>query len=456
MLPTSPPALASRLLALLLAVVFLAPATPLQAEVTFLEESTVTNRGLHFWYADGSKAFHYNPRISPKGDCMAVVNGYVFFGWYEGGMKNRRLMISRKKIGSGGWATAPLPHTNTLIEPRGIWGDSHRTISVGVSSIDGTVHIFFDHHNEALNYIVSKPGIAFASDAEFTSNNFEPTRENLAPGENVRITYPKITHNDKGEIILNYRAGSAVGGNEIVHVYNGSQWSRAKQITDGRPGRLAQNPQRKGWNYAYGVPYSNAGDVYYAFSVRWAEKKSQNILNEGVYLAKTGPDFQGPWEDLRGRKHELPIVDFSPFLVADPPSHGGRGSSGGTGLVVSENGDVHLTYNGRGPGNKHQYTFTRKAGEREFTRHDGVMRTGLSWNGRFYTLNASGGNIRITSGEPGTVDYRTELVHSTNRRFAHSESYLADGKLVTLISENKPSDQREIYCYVFELPAKRR
>tara|TARA_R110002049_G_scaffold141584_1_gene303304 strand:+ start:343 stop:546 length:204 start_codon:yes stop_codon:yes gene_type:complete len=61
----------------------------------------ITNEDLYFCYADGSKAYHYAAGISPRGDCMPVVNGYIFFGWYKGGMTNRALMISRKTIGSG-------------------------------------------------------------------------------------------------------------------------------------------------------------------------------------------------------------------------------------------------------------------------------------------------------------------------------------------------------------------
>ncbi len=444
-------ALFLRPLLMTFALVFaLVAATTSQAQVRFLEESTVTNEGLYFWYADGSKAFHYNPNISPRGDCVAVVNGYIFFGWYKGGMDKRDLMISRKKIGSGDWVTVQLPQKNTLIGAAGRWGDSHNTISVGVSAIDGTVHVFYDHHNDPLKYIVSKKNIAFAPDSEFVLENFEPTRGYLAPGQPITITYPKITQNDRGEVMVNYRKGSAVGGNEMVHVYDGNEWTRSKQVTRGVGLPFVTEEER---NYAYGVPYFNNGEVYYAFSVRWAAKQSQGILNEGVYLAKCGPDMTSPWEDLNGVKHSLPIQDFSPFLIENTPSNNGKGSSGGPGLVVSEDGTVHVSYDGRGNANDYHYTYSRKPGETSFTRHDGVRRTGLSWNNRFYTINASGSTIRITSGEPGSMNYVTELVHNTNRSFGASASYLDDGKLVIIVSENKQTDKKEIYSYVFQLPA---
>lgn len=421
----------------------------LQAQVTFLEESTITNEGLYFWYADGSKAYHYAASISPRGDCMTVVNGYIFFGWYKGGMTKRDLMISRKKIGSGGWVTVQLPHKNTLIQPGNRWGDSHNTISVAVSKIDGTVHIFYDHHNDPLKYIVSKKNKAFAPDSEFTLDAFEPTRGYLVPGQPITITYPKVTTNAAGEIILNYRKGSAVGGNEMVHAYNGTSWTTNKQVTRGSGVPYVVEADR---NYAYGNPYFNNGDMYYAWSVRWAAKKDLGVLNEGVYLAKCGPTMTSPWIDPNGVAHTLPIQDYSPFLVDLPASNAGKGSSGGPGIVVSEDGDVHLSYNGRGSGNTYQYTYTRKAGDTAFTKHTGTMKTGLSWNNRFYTISAGGSTIRITSGAPGSTNYVTELVHNTTRSFDADASYIEDGKIVIISSENRQTDKRTIWCYVFQLP----
>ena len=380
---------------------------------------------------------------------MTVVNGYIFFGWYKGGMTNRDLMISRKKIGSGGWVTVQLPHKNTLIQPGNRWGDSHNTISVGVSSIDGTVHIFYDHHNDPLKYIVSKKNKAFAPDSEFTLDAFEATRGYLVPGQPITITYPKITTNSLGELILNYRKGSAVGGNEMVHAYNGVEWTSNRQVTRGGGLPHVAVEDR---NYAYGVPYFNNGNVYYAWSVRWAAKQDLGILNEGVYLAKCGPTMTSQWEDPSGVKHPLPIQDYSPFLVDLPASNADKGSSGGPGLVVSEDGAVHITYDGRGSGNTYEYTYTRLPGETAFTKHQGVKRTGHSWNNRFYTISAGGSSIRITSGAPGSTNYVTELVHNTTRSFDASASYLDDGKLVIITSQNKQSDKRDIYSYVFQLP----
>lgn len=158
---------------------------------------------------------------------------------------------------------------------------------------------------------------------------------------------------------------------------------------------------------------------------------------------------------MNGVKHDLPIQDYSPFLIA-PVTKGSRGSGSSPELVISEQGDIHVTYNerfGSGAGIvKNTFTYTRKAGEKKFTKHEGVLMAGLAWNNRFYRATLSrNGRINITSGEPGSVKYQSQLVLDTNRSFGDNTQYIEDGKLVIIVAENKQSDKKEIYSYVFDL-----
>ena len=181
---------------------------------------------LHFWYSDPSKPVAlFNRDISPKGDCIKVVNGYVFFTWYKGGMQDRNLMLSRRKIGSDNWVTIQFPDKNTLYttEYQGInyanspGGDSHRTTSVGISQIDGTIHLAYDTHSGEMNYRISKKNIAFAPDANFTLANFNPKRNYLKAGQVVSsFTYPHFPMNDAGELILDFRIGGTRRGNLMM------------------------------------------------------------------------------------------------------------------------------------------------------------------------------------------------------------------------------------------------
>ncbi|MEM6522633.1 MAG: BNR-4 repeat-containing protein [Bacteroidota bacterium] len=420
-------------------------------QVTLTEETTVTNDGLYFWYPNGKKAFQYAANISPRGDCFTVANGYIFFGWYKGGMNNRNLMISRKKIGSGSWKTVQFPYTNTLIQgqgPNNFFGDSHNTISVGVSTKDGTIHIFYDHHNDPLKYVISKKDKAFVPDNQFNSSIFNSTRGYLAQGENIRITYPELTENAAGDLIVNYRKGSAVGGSEMVHVYNGNTWSRAKQVTRGAGNGVAQNDR----NYAYGNPVFSNGDVYYAFSVRWARKKQEGVLNEGVYLAKCGPDFLGQWEDPNGVRHPLPIQDFSPFLIDNPTTLNGGGANSGPSVAVSANGDVHVGYKSRGNNTNYWYTYTRKAGQSQFTKHTRNFDAGHAWGNRMYRVRLSNGKITVLSTAVGSVNYRTDREINTGRAFGEYEVKLEDGYLILFVEDRSvQTDSQKIYCYTFQI-----
>ena len=421
-----------------------------QAAVTLLEESTITNQGLYFWYPNEAKAFHYAPNISPRGDCVVVMNGYVFFGWYKGGMTNRKLMLSRKRIGGGNWVSVEFPHQNTFIENTR-FGDSHRTIAVSVSEKDGTVHLLFDHHNDPLNYIISKPQIAFAPDEVFSQlSSYEAKRGYFAEGEDVRITYPNLVENDQGDVVVHYRKGSAVGGNEMVHVYNGEKWTKAKQVTRGGGIPYVAEQDK---NYAYGKAAFGNGDIYYAFSVRWAAKKDLGILNEGVYLAKTGPTMLDQWEDPKGVKHSLPIQDYSPFLIDLPATPGGTGSSSGPGIAVTDDGGIQLSYQGRTTDTQYHYTYSRKAGENQFTKHVGKAINGTPYKNKLYrAVTSASGVITISSTDVGSINDTPELVLQTPYKLGSNALRIEDGKLVVIVEDRSAgTDKQKLLSYVFDL-----
>lgn len=76
------------------------------AQVTLETHAPMNVESLRFWYQDPNKPdYIFNPNIAPKGDCIQVLNGYVFFTWFKGGMQNRNLMLSRLNIATNKWVT---------------------------------------------------------------------------------------------------------------------------------------------------------------------------------------------------------------------------------------------------------------------------------------------------------------------------------------------------------------
>ena len=134
------------ILAVIILTVSFAQEVPLS--ITLIEDSVVANNGLYF---DGTKGIDYQfgPRITPHGDCIDVVNGYVFVTWYKGGMDKRNVMLSRKNLNdpSAPWVTIEFPHQHVGISGTNpTIGDSHNTAAIWVSTIDNSIHLLYDMH----------------------------------------------------------------------------------------------------------------------------------------------------------------------------------------------------------------------------------------------------------------------------------------------------------------------
>lgn len=437
---------------------------PIGAQVSLIKETEVTNEALHFWYPNEARAYIYAATISPRGDCFTVSNGYIYVGWYKGGMDKRNLMLSRKKIGENRWKTIQFTHKNTLIvDPKNktgprVFGNTHQTITVAVSDDDGKVHILFDHHNDPLNYIVSKANIAFASDADFKLSNFERKRNTLTDRQSLTITYPEINKNDKGELILNYRRGNSHGGSEFMHVYSKGKWSKAKRIVQGYQTPVPANKN----NYAYGSPTYSNGRFYYAFSVRWDNNRS---INEGVYVADAGTTMTGNWRRIIGDKSQTfapSIRNYSPFLIDDPASLNNEGSNGIPKFAINDNGDMQIGWKSRGKDKKYFYTYTKKKNDTAFVKHNNIFLSSFGHGNKFFSVSVekkrengrvTGSNIVVKSNKPGNLTQTSELEIETQHNLGEYVQFTHDGVLYLMFDVREESDKHKMMCYEIKLGA---
>ncbi len=413
----------------------------LTAQVTFLESSQVTDEALYFWKADDPKPFHYGRSINPHGNCMKVSNGYVFYTWYRGGWADRTLMISRKKIGEGSWVHVALPAKMSLVGGK---GDTHLTTNVGICSIDGTVHLMFDHHNEDLNYIRSKKNIAYGPDSDFIAANFLPQQDYLIPGKKVTgVTYPDLFTNDQGEMYFERRLGSAVGGDIIMTYYDGNTWSNEVKIIQGRGVEVTQGER----NFCYGSAKYINGKFYYVYSPRWAESPTR--LNEGVYVMELGEHMDDKATTLDGKSYNLPVIDHTPFFIADPRSvPDNAGWAGGPQLAISLKNDIYTYIKPKGT---NAYNYLRKQNETEFTEDRNKGSLGVFYGNRMYKFNLSGGNFVVTSALAGTYTWREDFRTNTGITANKSITIMEDGVIAVVFSEHKNSAEVPIHCFVFQL-----
>ena len=411
------------------------------AQVKFLDSTLVTRDAFYFWKADDPKPFHYGASINPHGNCVKVSNGFIFFTWYRGGWADRTLMISRKKIGQGNWVHVALPAKLSLVNGK---GDTHLTTNVGICTIDGTVHLMFDHHNEDLNYIQSKKNIAFGPDSEFTAANFLPQQDFLIAGKKVTgVTYPDLFNNDLGEMYFERRLGSAVGGNIIMTFYNGNNWSPETTIIQGTGTQVSQGER----NFAYGGASFINGKFYYTYSVRWAE--SPTTLNEGVYLMELGSRMNDKATTVDGKSYNLPIIDHKPFLIADPRSvPTSAGWAGGPQVAISPKNDIYLYQT---PKNTTHYNYLKKQDESSFIEDRGKGSLGSFYGNRMYRFATSGEDLVINSCLAGSYNWREDFRLKVGSRFRKSIQIMDNGTIVAVYAGAVNSDKVPIYNYVFQI-----
>lgn len=404
-------------------------------------------QGLRFWYSDSKKPVAlFNREITPKGDCFDIVNGYAFFTWYKGGMNDRHVMLSRLNLNSNKWVTVEFPYTNTLYTDtyKGVdyskspGGNSHRTCAVGISQIDGTIHMIFDQHAGELNYVASKKNIAFAPDSEFKLSNFNPKRDYLKPGKEVEsLTYPGFITNDAGELILFYRFGTSRQGNMTVAHYDGNSWSDFSMITEGKKG----NPK---FNIYGGLRYFN-GKLYFGGSKR--EYGSDIEFNQGLYFAESGQRGTEKLKLVNGNTLALPVRNPEPLKIAEP-LNGNQRMGSSPDFVVTENGSIHFSAFVSGQGELHFY---KKANENSFKKSSGSPRVSFEDRNTVYGLGLRNGKIELEKTQAGENNWSKSIRVDDGPNLAAMVSKYYKGKLYCISAQDVDSDKRELYFTVINL-----
>ncbi|WP_026128029.1 BNR-4 repeat-containing protein, partial [Nocardiopsis lucentensis] len=150
-------------LALALAVPLgVAPAIPAAAadapSATPLGQRTLDEQALYFVSYDGlvNNGSYQQSGIITHGD-------HQYAAWYT---ESRHAVVARRYLDGGDWHTVQLPHRLTV-------DDSHNSISLGVSTEDGRLHVAMDTHNTPVYYTRSAAGL-LTDDAPWTVDSFEP------------------------------------------------------------------------------------------------------------------------------------------------------------------------------------------------------------------------------------------------------------------------------------------
>nr|GAT53727.1 predicted protein [Mycena chlorophos] len=153
---------------------------------------------------------------------VLAYENYQYAAWYT---STGAPTLGRRTLPSGAWETLHLPH-NLSSE------DSHNMIDLGISPLDGVIHVAFDCHSTPMFYTKTSPGFA-TSGAPWVASAFGPitnTVGNLVIG--TQITYPQFVVTPTNLLQLVYRTGISGDGVTQLAEYANGVWSNVGAWAD--------------------------------------------------------------------------------------------------------------------------------------------------------------------------------------------------------------------------------
>lgn len=465
----------------------------LEAQVQLESEVLIANNALHF---DGVKVasgtpnngtpydYKFGPNISAHGDCVKEFNGFVFTTWYRGDKNDRHMMLSRYNKSTGIVKTVEFPHRHTGFLNQWWIGESHNTIAVGISPLDGTIHLLFDMHaysrtkpsdgsfsDDYFRYSYSVPGAATVSDADFTINQFvqSPSGDykhlSLNGTEDHAafsgLTYPQFFLNDSGDLFMYMRKGGNDNGAYKFTKYSAStgSWSDFTQFN-------VLNAKSYGETYNWGL-YGNMkyvnGKIRIGFQRRSSNKNDKYLYQNGFYYGYSDDQngFTG-WKNHSGAGFNLPLVDADFIKVSEP---GDLVATTATDMVrivdgfdwtVTGQGDVHLIGKVKDlENNVTTYMHTYKpAGASNFT-----TTTNFSGASAIYTagsniyiigLNAAG-RVFVEEAAGGTNNFTRVYEATSGKQFHHGRVHISQDKVYYYLMEQASGSARPVYLQIIDL-----
>ncbi|OHX64505.1 Ig-like domain-containing protein [Flammeovirga pacifica] len=463
------------------------------AQVQLEKEVKITDVALHF---DGKKVaagsadvddkydYVFGPNISAHGDCLKKYKQFVFMSWYRGGEEDRRMMLSRYNTLTGSIVTIEFPHRHTGHSGNTHLGESHNTIGVGVSKLDGTIHLLFDMHaysrtipngafpTNYFRYAYSVKEAASVADEDFTLDLFvkdpkddDYSHNSLNGIDNEskfgRLTYPKFFSNDGGDLFMYMRKWSSYNGGYHFAKYDAatSTWSEFIKFAD-------YNDRNHGQPYDWGMygkmKYVN-GKIRVGFQRRLNNRNDRYQYQNGIYYAYSDDQSgKSMWKNHKDEDFSIPLRDADLIKVSEPGDFVTTTQKdkvyivGGFDWNVTQNGDVHIISQVKDKENNitkniHSY---RPAGSSEFihsTDFSGGSTLYTSGNSIFIIGLNSSGRIFIEKADGGKNNFERVYEATSGRRFHHGVAYVYEGKVYYYMMERGTGTQQSLFLQVIDL-----
>ncbi|MDQ0947758.1 hypothetical protein QFZ24_001681 [Streptomyces phaeochromogenes] len=252
--------------------------------VTQTGNTTLDAQAIFFVSYDGlvnNNSFQKNGLLTYK--------GYQYAVWYTA---DRNAVVGRRVLGSGTWSTVKVGHTLR-------YNDSHNVISMGVSKVDGRLHLNMDSHSDGFTYVKSVAGLMDnPAGLSWTTSRFgapQSTLDGLALTS--QFTYPQFISTPDGKLQLSYRVAVSGNGRNGLAEYDGTSWTNLGEWTSSTGTYTSEHGSSTVRNmYLHGIDYDRNGRLHSFFT--WREQNGAVMCNGGGI---TNHDTGYVYSDDRGR-----------------------------------------------------------------------------------------------------------------------------------------------------------
>ncbi|MER7563776.1 BNR repeat-containing protein [Streptomyces sp. NPDC048523] len=252
--------------------------------VTRTGTTTLDSQAVFFVSYDGlvnNNSFQKNGLLTYK--------GYQYAVWYTA---DKNAVVGRRVLGGGTWSTVQVGHTLKT-------SDSHNVISMGVSKVDGRLHLNMDSHSDGFTYVKSVAGLMDnPSGLSWTAARFGAPQSTLdGVALTSQFTYPQFVSTPDGKLQLSYRRGISGNGRNALAEYDGSTWTDLGEWSASTGTYTSEHGSSTARNmYLHGIDYDKNGRLHSFFT--WREQNGAVMCSSGGI---TNHDTGYVYSDDRGR-----------------------------------------------------------------------------------------------------------------------------------------------------------
>jgi hypothetical protein len=305
-------------------------ATAGQFTITELRDTLIDSRGLVF--AQGATYGRAVNGNSFETETIATYNGYQYTAYWAfvGGGTPRQLALARRPVASSTWEVTTL---SSVLQTNDA-NDAHNVVSMGLSPLDGTIHLAYDMHDDNLRYrrsslsVLDNPASITWNSSLFSSAETSVLYPSGVGGGTVTsVSYPMFITTPTGNMQMSFRRGVSGNGSFWLYDYNAAShtWSNGWQIDDGNVGTYTGTQTNAGPNrnnYPNGITYGPDGELHMTFT--WRESAT-GVANHDLNYVYSDNGGQS-WKNNAGTV----VADRDP----DTPAIPDRFTINSPGLVV--------------------------------------------------------------------------------------------------------------------------